>query len=197
MINKKVVLPLIVLLLTLMACQNNNPVPLQIIPTPYVETTITPAENPLSLSLDDYLAGNVGVAGFGGVVFCAYDLMGMDFQADQVSLYLWVLCQEYYVTDKNLDKGTGLSLPVAVYLEKGGDGYTITGHEVPLDGSEYGPSIQRLFPENLWPQIFGSEDDRYESYNQRAERLDNANEQSAKIYFLLNEGIQKWIWPEY
>ena len=198
MANKIVVPSLIVLLLAALACVGSGSVPTPLMPEPLAEPALMPEKYfPPSTLLDDYLAENIGVAGFGGNVFCAYDLMGMNLQAEKPSLYLWALCQEYYIIDQDLDKGSGISVPVAIYLQKSGDGYIISAHELPVDGEGYGPSIWRLFPENLWPQIFPNQDDNYAAYNQRAERLDNATEQAAKIHFLLNHGIQSWIWPEY
>ncbi|MGB9695603.1 MAG: hypothetical protein ACPLZB_06495, partial [Caldisericaceae bacterium] len=55
----------------------------------------------------DYLQENIVSPVFGGKVFCAYDLFGSETKNDEVHIYLWTLCTEYYLRDGHLAKGSG------------------------------------------------------------------------------------------
>jgi hypothetical protein len=47
-----------------------------------------------------------------------------------------------------------MSLPVALQVKTQDGRARIVGIEVPQDGTQYGASIRRIFPESVWPRIF-------------------------------------------
>ena len=138
--------------------------------------------------VDSYLAGNVGSAYLGGRVFCAYDLMDyvQDARQQQTTLYLWVLCQEYLAVGDTLELGTGVSVPVVLFVNQIDGGWQIA-HRLPGDGTQYGQDVRILFPQHLWGEIFAENPQAIQRYNQRAETLERLTEQAARIYYLFGE----------
>lgn len=58
----------------------------------------------------DWLSRGLGGPNFGGRVYCAVDLLGQS--PDGRELYVWTLCQEFYGTKSNVERGTGVSAPL-------------------------------------------------------------------------------------
>ena len=104
----------------------------------------------------------------------------------QVEEFQWVMCQEYYKADGVLTKGSGISIPMVVFLQMKGDSYQIASYSLPGDGDDYAKFIQGTFPEQLWPQIFPSDQAQIRAYNQRAARLEAEAERRAIAYFKAN-----------
>lgn len=129
----------------------------------------------------DYLEENIGNSGFGGEVFCAYEILGEEKLGILVNEYLWVMCQEFYLKEGNLKEGTGSSLPVAFVLQEEGDSYKVIDCKIPQSGAEYGQDIREIFPEEYHAKIFPQPPD-YLEYNQRAERLHDEVKKEAELY---------------
>ena len=139
------------------------------------------------LVMQEFLEQNIGVAGFGGKVFCAYEtLTSQENEAGGAEEYLWTLCQEYYKVGQDLMKGTGVSVPVAIFLKRKGDNYQIASFFLPGDGEDYAKGIQGVFPPEIWPLIFPTDQVGRNSYNQRAQRLEDVAERRAMAYFKAN-----------
>lgn len=121
--------------------------------------TLDAAQQKLATELQkvtkDYLVEKVGVAGFGGKVFCAYKVLDME-GGDEVKEYVYTLCEEYYQSGGELKKGTGLKLPVVLHIRKQGGAYTVLSHEAPRDAG-YKREIERLFPQKTHDEIFSLE----------------------------------------
>lgn len=68
--------------------------------------------------IDSYLVETIGGAYAGGRAFCAYELMDSvhDEHQQQTTLYLWVLCQEYLAVGDRLEVGSGVSVPVELFV---------------------------------------------------------------------------------
>ncbi len=133
-------------------------------------------------TLENYLVANVGISAFDGVVFCAYEPLDAA-QGVDGKIYLWVLCQEYYLEHEALDRGSGVSLPVALQIQDQNDRYEITGYWIPRDGTYFGPDVRAAFPENTWAQIMPRSLEEIEQYNQRANRLELETERKAGTSF--------------
>ena len=131
--------------------------------------------------MQDYLAANIGETAFDGVVFCAYDVLASTQEDNTSTLYLWVLCQEYYQENQRLEQGTGISAPVGIILQD--KGLQVLEHKMPRDGQDYGKDVQAIFPQSVWPQILPSNSDEINDYNNRAETLEKQVEEKAKTYF--------------
>ena len=135
------------------------------------EIRMTPSLTPTTLAHDGYLfpsdvedpiiteviqlalTDRIGIAGFGGEPFCSYELL-MPLQTDTdgiIKAYLQVLCNEFYDYYGVLLRGTGISGPVALTLEKREEGWSVE-HQTPEVGN-WGPSIREIFPSQTWPII--------------------------------------------
>ena len=104
---------------------------------------------------DDYLATakNVGIIGFGGKVFCTHKTLDIEETEQGINEYLYVYCQEYYLTDGYLKMGTGRSLPVVLSLQKENQTYKAVGHKTPRDGSQSSHDVETLFPARTHKEI--------------------------------------------
>lgn len=140
----------------------------------------TPTSPDYLLPVDRYLVENIGQTSFGGQAFCAYDVLGADLRTDGADVYVWALCGEYYMDNGILTMGTASSLPVALHMQKSGGQYVVTGHEIPLDGVDYGTSIQRIFPPQAIENMCKGD---IPCYNERAERMERAVEEKAEEYY--------------
>ena len=133
--------------------------------------------------IENYLAANICEASFGGNVFCAYDVLATEQEGDITTLYLRALCLEYYQEQQSLDKGTGISVPVAVILHNRDSSLWVSEHRIPGDGIDYGKDVKVIFPQSIWPEIIPSNSDEIEDYNLRAETLENEIKEMGQIYF--------------
>ena len=120
-----------------------------------------------------YLVERVGEASFGGQVFCAYEPLADSREVGgHVDVYLWVLCQEYYLSGQALEAGTGSSLPIALSLEANGDTYAIVEHRIPGEISLTEELVRAYFPHSAWRTIMPESQQEVITHNARAERLE-------------------------
>lgn len=96
--------------------------------------------------IKDYLALQVGDANFGGKVFCGYQPFGLGNNGQKNQLYLWIVCQEYYWSGDGLKKGSGMSLPVVLFVEWQRGRYKIVDYKDAGNGFE-------LLKQNFPPEI--------------------------------------------
>ena len=130
--------------------------------------------------VEEYLIEKIGIASFDGQVFCSYEVLDTKREDIKVDVYVWALCEEYYLVDNALETGTGSSLPVALYLQKSDNEYRLQSYEVPKDGMGYRPSIEIIFPSLAIEHM--CEGDPH-CHNQRVERLELENRQKAREYY--------------
>jgi hypothetical protein len=100
-----------------------------------------------------YLEANVGSAAFDGHVICAFQVLGSAKGAGQQELYLWTLCQEFYLKAGDLQEGSGVSAPIALTVDMHTDGCRPVDHRMPRDGSLYAQDIRDLFPLSVRAQM--------------------------------------------
>ena len=115
-------------------------------------------------------------------MFCAYEPLNA-VQGAEGMIYLWALCQEYYLEQESLIPGSGVSLPVALRIQEKNGHYEIIGHLVPRDGTYYGPDVRATFPQNTWSQIMPQGEDEISQYNYRANKLKKDTEMKARSYY--------------
>jgi hypothetical protein len=103
------------------------------------------------------LTSRVGIASFGGELFCSYALLvPLQISNDgKTTAYTVVACSEFYVQNGVLQRGTSLDIPIALTLEEWVDGWNVE-IERPKVGN-WGPSIREIFPPETWPLIFASD----------------------------------------
>ena len=124
-----------------------------------IETTVPPmiTDEPLTVPgpltedavgglITTYLPGHILQAEFGGEVFCAYEMYGWEQTSSDATAWLWVHCEEYYLTDGELRTGSGLSSPISVHAAESDSGWTMVGHDEPELGDLYLDSVREMFP---------------------------------------------------
>jgi hypothetical protein len=129
--------------------------------------------------LQRYLENTLESPGFGGKMFCTYELYGKEPKGQRQLFYLWAFCMEYYVKQGFLQEGAGVSMPVALVSLPSRHGDLIETHFQPVDGEDYGNSIRAIFPPKYHKAIFAEGGD----FNRRAETLQRAARQNARIYY--------------
>jgi hypothetical protein len=142
-------------------------------------------ERALQETINDYLVENISITGFSGEAYCAYELLNTD-RGSEGELYVWTLCQEYYLEQGSLTEGSGVSLPVALQTQGNNNQIHIIGHLVPRDGSYYGPDVRTIFPKSTWPQIMPETAEESDQYNFRANELMKETRMKARLDYELN-----------
>lgn len=104
----------------------------------------------------EYIEEKVAHKVCNGSSFAAVDIYGSEQRDDdETQVYLWAYYMEYYLANGHLQQGGGASLPLVIVLAKDDSGnYFVSEHYEPRDGSEYGSSVRRLFPEDYHDAIF-------------------------------------------
>lgn len=143
----------------------------------------TQAEDILqNVDIESYLTSEIGITGSNGVVFCAYDILFAEQDAHQIVIYLWVLCQEYYQEQQILKLGTGISLPVAVFIGNENDDFSILNCRIPSD-MNYAKDIKDIFPRSVRAKFAGRNSSEIADYNKRIRNLERIAESKAQKYF--------------
>ena len=125
-----------------------------------------------SYVIDKYLVSRIGATSQGGTVFCDFEpLTPMIQSGSGYDVYLWVLCQEYFIHDARLQEGMGLSLPIALTLEWRGSGYVVQEGRIPGEVAQSEELVREYFPRAAWAEIEPQSDQEVEGYNARVERL--------------------------
>jgi hypothetical protein len=125
--------------------------------------------------IKDYLVMNFGEASQGGKVFCAYQPIGMGNDGHTIKLYLWIVCHEYVVQNGNLSMGTGMSVPVVLYVEARRRYFIVDAKDIE-DGLQ-------LRETNLPPAIVSKLQFTAEEQNALVKPLQTEVDQEARDYF--------------
>lgn len=144
----------------------------------------SPREVDYLVSVEGYLVENIGIASFGGQVFCSFDTLDNRSQNENLDISVWALCEEFYLDGNSLEMGTGSSLPVALHLQRIDGDYRLLSYAVSKDGLGYGPSIQSIFSQVAIQRMCEGNPD---CYNGRAQRLELENLQKAREYYGIAE----------
>lgn len=134
----------------------------------------TPSED-----VDSYLATQLLHASFGGVVFCAHQILAVESKEGVTTSYLWALCQEFYCHQQQLEVGSGVSLPVALEAERLDGGRWSFGHRIPRDGLSYDADISEIFPTRVQRLIAPEATE----FNRRVSSLQEAVSNAAQSHF--------------
>ncbi|WP_128738871.1 MULTISPECIES: hypothetical protein [Geobacillus] len=101
--------------------------------------------------IEKYLLEEVMDSNYCGEIFAAYEILGTDEIVSEV--YLWALIQEYYNKGEVIEKGSGMSDPIVLHVEKNKGSLKVLGHTLLRDGSYYLKDIKELFPTNIQDKI--------------------------------------------
>lgn len=105
----------------------------------------------------------------GGKMYSAFKILGTD--SDKI--YLWMLKYEYLEQSNELTNG--VSLPIVLTIEVKDNQIAIENHSFPKDGNEYGPSLKKLFPQNVRDQISTNHNELVKELEQIIENRINSN----------------------
>lgn len=105
----------------------------------------------------------------GGKMYSAFKVLGTD--TDKI--YLWMLKYEYLKQSSELTNG--VSLPVVLTIKTKDNQIIIEHHRFPKDGSEYGASLTKLFPQNIRDQISSNHNETVKALEQIIKDRINSN----------------------
>jgi hypothetical protein len=102
-------------------------------------------------AVKEYLPVKIIIADPGARVFCSHHIYGFDddINSNQISAYVWAYCEEYFLKDERVTMGQGVSYPIKINLKIQNSKLIAVNHEEPVDGSGYGASIEKMFPEDF------------------------------------------------
>lgn len=86
-------------------------------------------------------------------IFFDYEPFGIEIKGKQKIAYMWILEEEHYLENNQVESGEGSSIPYKFIFENN----EVVKYEVPSDGSEYGPSIEKIFPKSIEKEVMSFE----------------------------------------
>lgn len=169
--SKAVSLILVVLVVVSVGCQGLVQTKTPTVSSPELST---PSEE-----IDGYLASQLLPSSFGGVVFCAHQTLAVESKEGATTSYLWVLCQEFYCHQQQLEVGSGVSLPVALEAKRQDGGRWSFEHRTPRDGLSYDADVSTIFPTRVQRLIAPEATE----FNRRVSSLQEAVSNAAQSHF--------------
>ena len=140
---------------------------------------------------EQYIEKNIAFTGYNGKAFCSCDLLGIE----DNKIYLWVYCEEYYLKDSVLEKGSGLFQPVVLEFYEDEIEFQITRHYAPTEGIGWEKSIKEIFPKCIYQNeiLIENQEEFQKKYDERGERLGKRNMERAKEYYKTTGILGVWI----
>lgn len=86
-------------------------------------------------------------------IFTDYEGFGIEEKKNKKIVYMWILKEEYYVKNNELEMGEGSSMPYKFVFENN----EVVDYEVPKDGSYYTSSIKDMFPNSIENEVLSYE----------------------------------------
>lgn len=92
---------------------------------------------------------------FGGKVFCANQIYGSDknYKENLLDIYAYSFCEEYYLKDRVVTLGTGISTPLKITFAITRTDLTFKSVSIPNLGSDYNNSLLTVFPQKILPEV--------------------------------------------
>lgn len=82
-------------------------------------------------------------------IFFDYEPFGIEERGNKKIAYMWILEEEHYMENNEIESGEGGSMPYKFVFENN----EVIKYQIPSDGSEYGPSIKRIFPKSIEREV--------------------------------------------
>lgn len=114
--------------------------------------------------------------------FCAYQVYGLETKNGKYYQYLWTVCQEYDLKNKKLEAKTGISLPIAMTIEKEDEFYQVVDYQIPRSGEHYREDLKEIFPADIVIK-FNFPPNNFNDSHYLVSRLEKETLQAAKVYF--------------
>ncbi|MCK4663988.1 MAG: hypothetical protein KAT68_14060 [Bacteroidales bacterium] len=132
---------------------------------------------------EQYIENNIATTEYNGTAFCSCELMGID----NNNIYLWIYCEEYYLKDNLLEKGSGLFEPISLEMDKNNK---VINYSLPREGMGYTNDLKIIFPKCIIESedLIGNPSEEFtKKYYERGKSLGEKNLSKAKIYYKLNQ----------
>ena len=108
-------------------------------------------DNGLKAFLDEEIARqNESDNTKGNFVAIDYEIIKLKETDSEVTLYMWVLYEEYSLKNGKLNVEAGSHIPTVITAAKNGEIYDLKEYWQPRDGSYYVKDIRKKFPFHLW-----------------------------------------------
>ena len=130
---------------------------------------------------EQYIVNNIAATENNGTAFCSSELLGIE----NNNIYLWIYCEEYYLKDNLLKKGSGLFEPISLETDENNK---IVNHLLPQEGIGYTNDLKTIFPKCIIEKedLIGNPSKEFtKKYNERGKSLGQKNLSQAKIYYKL------------
>ena len=90
---------------------------------------------------------------------CDYDVLATETRGNRVTVYLWVLYEEYAFDGStgSPTQTTGTHIPTVITAETKEGKYRLTEYWIPRDGARYSKDIRKKFPFRLWGTALDSQ----------------------------------------
>lgn len=82
-------------------------------------------------------------------IFFDYEPFGIEERGNKKIAYMWILEEEHYMENNEIESGEGGSMPYKFVFENN----EVIKYQIPSDGSEYGSSIKRIFPKSIEREV--------------------------------------------
>jgi len=126
-----------------------------------------------SEAVSAYVVDRVGLTSSGGQAFCAYEpLADMRNSGAEAEVYLWVLCEEFYLEGETLHAGTATSLPLVLTLRRDDGSYRVVADSIHGEVAPSEEQVRALFPPPAWASILPQTDQDAANFNDLVDRLE-------------------------
>ncbi|MCS1351737.1 hypothetical protein [Mechercharimyces sp. CAU 1602] len=151
----------VVILFVLSACSSNDKqqesAPTGNPPTDQTATFDNHEQIIAGLDLNQYIVDHIGIQSEEGIVFAAHEVLGTEVKENKLRVYVWAKAIEYNKKGGELQEGSAIQLPLALFIEQLQDGsYQITQHYLPQEGVNYMDEIKNIFPSTVIEEIKNS-----------------------------------------
>ena len=120
-------------------------------------------------------------------LFIDYHGFGIYKDSNYRYAYMWISDESYYVVDNKIVSGSGGSMPYKFTFEL--DSNKVVKYEIPDDGSEYVPSIKRMFPDDIENKVLDYEWDSSKLMKEVKEYYSDLEDKD--IYFEIDDELVK------
>ncbi len=86
-----------------------------------------------------------------------YEILGTDEKSNEITVYMWVLYQEYIFTDTGIKESGGAHIPTVITAKNVNGVYQLAEYWEPRDGSYYVNDIKEKFPSHLHSKALDSQ----------------------------------------
>jgi|GEM_PF-1885546 len=84
---------------------------------------------------------------FGGKSFCTYKIIDLEKKGNAIRIYVWLLCEEFYVKNNKLTMGTGAEFPSIIIIAKENNNYKFINCSISRIPSE--EDSLEIFPKSI------------------------------------------------